>query len=49
MLLLALLGVITVFHQPITAIFAPAASSSEAPPPVPAEDRGGPPPASGAR
>jgi hypothetical protein len=35
MLLLALLGVITVFHEPIAAIFAPPASSSEPPPPLP--------------
>jgi uncharacterized iron-regulated membrane protein len=42
MLLLALLGVITVFHEPIMAIFAPPASSTEAPPPAPAEDHGAP-------
>jgi hypothetical protein len=29
MLLLALLGVITVFHEPIAAIFAPAASTAD--------------------
>jgi hypothetical protein len=42
MLLLALLGVVTVFHEPITAIFAPPASTSEAPLPAPAEDHPGP-------
>ena len=41
-LLLALLGVITVFHEPIMAVFAPPTSSSEAPPPVPSEDHGAP-------
>jgi len=45
MLLLALLGVVTVFHEPITAIFAPPATSSEAPPPAPAEDHAPPAPA----
>jgi hypothetical protein len=38
MLLLALLGVITVFHEPIAAIFVPAAS--EPPPPLPGDERG---------
>ena len=44
MLLLALLGVITVFHEPIFAIFAPPTSSSEAPPPAPSDDRAPPAP-----
>jgi hypothetical protein len=42
MLLLALLGVVTVFHEPIIAVFAPPASTSEAPLPAPAEDRAAP-------
>ena len=40
MLLLALLGVITVFHEPIVAIFVPPTASNEAPPPAPADDHG---------
>jgi hypothetical protein len=35
MVLLALLGVITVFHEPIAALFSPPTSTSEAPPPLP--------------
>jgi hypothetical protein len=42
MLVLALLGVITVFHEPITALFVPPTSSSEGPPPAPVEDHGAP-------
>jgi uncharacterized iron-regulated membrane protein len=34
MLLLAVLGVITVFHEPITAVFAPPAPAAP-PPPAP--------------
>jgi len=34
MLLLALLGVITVFHEPITAVFAPPAPAATPPPPA---------------
>jgi hypothetical protein len=45
MLLLALLGVITVFHEPIAAIFVPPSASSEGPPPAPADDRAPPAPA----
>jgi hypothetical protein len=44
MLLLALLGVITVFHEPIAAIFVPPSSSSEGPPPAPSDDHGSPAP-----
>ena len=42
MLLLALLGVITVFHEPIAAIFVPPAATGEAPPPPPSDERGTP-------
>ena len=42
MLLLALLGVITVFHEPIAALFVPPTSTGEAAPPPPADDRAGP-------
>jgi hypothetical protein len=45
MLLLALLGVATVFHEPIVAIFAPPSAGGEAPPPVSSDEHGGPPPA----
>jgi hypothetical protein len=38
MLLLALLGVVTVFHEPIAAIFVPPTSSNEAPLPPPVEE-----------
>jgi hypothetical protein len=42
MLLLALLGVITVFHEPLLALFGnPAPSSNEAPPPLPTDEHGG--------
>jgi hypothetical protein len=34
MLLLALLGVITVFHEPIAAVFAPPAPAATPPPPA---------------
>jgi hypothetical protein len=34
MVLLALLGVATVFHEPITAIFAPPPAAGEATPPA---------------
>jgi hypothetical protein len=44
MLLLALLGVITVFHEPIAAIFVPPSSSTEGPPPAPSDDHGSPAP-----
>jgi hypothetical protein len=40
MLLLALLGVITVFHEPIIAIFVPPSSTNEAPPPLPSDEHG---------
>jgi hypothetical protein len=40
MLLLALLGVITVFHEPIIAIFVPPTSTNEAAPPLPTDERG---------
>jgi hypothetical protein len=45
MLLLALLGVVTVFHESIAAVFVPPTANSEGPPPAPSEDRGPPAPA----
>jgi hypothetical protein len=44
MLLLALLGVVTVFYEPIAAIFAPPTAAGEAPLPPPGEERGAPTP-----
>lgn len=40
MLLLALLGVITVFYEPIAAIFSPPPAAGEAPLPPPGEEHG---------
>jgi hypothetical protein len=45
MLLLALLGVITVFHEPLVALFGSPAPSGEAPPPLPSDEHGGATPA----
>jgi hypothetical protein len=45
MLLLALLGVITVFHEPLFALFGSPAPSGEAPPPLPTDEHGGATPA----
>jgi hypothetical protein len=42
MLVLALLGVITVFHEPITALFVPPTTARETAPALPADERGQP-------